>query len=222
MTTVASTLRPFKQTTGWRTINLKNQNDEATVPHKFRKLSEGQSALTKHFTATHLLLCLSFSMIFILSVSFLSFFVVIYCNVSEQLWHMLHVNILLLPLIFSRKCYCGRGLTHTVEKEHLLKNTHSTYVLTAVASLWNTSGSEVHSHELVSCEENILCPGSQEEQNSLLLEGGGMCLMCWEVSPSCLDWTSSWLFARESYLHKRLRSQLRKNNFFPHYWLLLF
>lgn len=46
MTTVASMIRPFKQTTGWWAINLKDQNDEAIVPHKFRELSEEQSALT--------------------------------------------------------------------------------------------------------------------------------------------------------------------------------
>lgn len=180
------------------------------MKQQFHTYSEGQNALTKPFTTTHLLLCLSFSTIFVLLISFLSCFVVIhfiYCNVSEQL--KLKAKYGSCLSYFPKKCCCGRGLTHIVEKEYLRKNTHSTYVqqpnlcgalLTAVASLWNTSGSEVHSHVLVSCEEKNLYPGSQEEQKSLLLEGGGMCLMSYKVSPSCLDGTSSWLFARESYL----------------------
>lgn len=56
MTTVASTLGPTEQTTGWWAINLLDQNEaKATVQHISEMGSGVQSTLTEHFTAIHLL-----------------------------------------------------------------------------------------------------------------------------------------------------------------------
>ncbi len=57
MTTVASTLGPVEQTTGWWAINLLDQNDEATAPHISKKVCGRQSSLTKHFSGIRLCNC---------------------------------------------------------------------------------------------------------------------------------------------------------------------
>lgn len=44
-----------------------------------------------------------------------------HCNVSEQCWKMPKVTVFLLPLVYSRECYCVSVFPHMVAKKCLLK-----------------------------------------------------------------------------------------------------
>lgn len=174
MTTVASTL---KQISGWWAINLLDQNDEATAPHESKKISGGPRALIAFSSHIYpLRYCLSCLVIHFL-ISWIQFTVIFQRSTDRTL----QVRVLLLPLVFSRGRYCVFALPHVVATECLLTNMQclsgaawlllpwSGALLREAASFCCTSGSQVYSHVLVSCEDHILCASSQEELNKLFL-----------------------------------------------------
>lgn len=131
MTTVAGTLGPVKQATGWWAIYLLDQKDEATAPHiskkkSFRNTKLSDQTLWYAFPTINAFFSPIFRNIDIQHpdrFTFLPGHSVLYlthCNILEQCWQIPDTAVLLLPLpenaIVSQ-------FSHTrQQKESLLKN----------------------------------------------------------------------------------------------------